>query len=124
MFLNKTTDIYIPLSHGNLSNFRQTMGHKLNHSFKFKNTKFAHGYHPRFGKVRTVVATTNIQIGQELLVSYGYQLGSHVPEWYAELYKKEMGQNWYKPAEQKQNQCQQRQSNNNNKMQQQNQCGR
>ena len=32
---------------------------------------------------------------EEILTDYGYQLGSHVPQWYSDLYKKEIGLNWY-----------------------------
>ena len=115
--------MYIPPPYWNVSNFRQSLGHKINHSFKFTNAKFGQAYHPRFGVlIRTIVAISNIRKGQELFLNYGYKVGSPVPEWYSALYKKEMGKNWYKPREQ--NQWQQRQSNNDNKRQQQHQCGK
>ena len=120
LFIDKNFDIYIPPPYWNVTNFRQSLGHKINHSFKFTNAKFGQAYHPRFGfLIRTIVAISNIRKGQELFVNYGYTLGSSVPEWYSALYKKEMGKNWYKPREQ--NQCQQRQTT--AKRQQQNKCG-
>ena len=60
------------------------------------NTKFGRAYHPRFGNTRAIIATKDIARGEELLVDYGYELGSYVPSWYAALYKEEMGLNWYK----------------------------
>ena len=73
MFLDNSLDLYIPVPYWNISAFRQSLGHKLNHSFKRLNTKFGRAYHPRFGNTRAIVAIKDIQRGEELLVDYGYQ---------------------------------------------------
>ena len=95
MYLNKELDIFLPQQYWYLYQYRQTLGHKLNHSFKYNNVKFGHAYHPRFGKCRAIIALKNIPRNQELLVDYGYEKGSLVPEWYVALYKKELGLEWY-----------------------------
>ena len=105
MFLDSTFDIHIPVPYWNISQFRQSLGHKLNHSFRYNNTMFGYAYHPRFGNIRAIVATTKIQKGKEILVNYGYELGSQVPTWYSALYKTELGLEWYKFRKQP-NQCQ------------------
>ena len=107
MYLDHSLDLYIPVPYWNISAFRHSLGHKLNHSFKKLNTKFGRGYHPRFGNTRAIVATKDIQRGEELLVDYGYELGSYVPSWYSALYKEETGLEWYKQRkiQRKANQC-------------------
>ena len=115
-------DFYIPPPYWEISAFRQTLGHKINHSFKNNNTKFGRAYNPRFGNVRAIVASKDIMTGQEVLTDYGYQIGSHVPQWYSDLYKKEIGLNWYN--KQRQNQRLQQQSSKHVKkhQQQEQQC--
>ena len=95
MYLNKTCDIYVPVPYWNISAFRHSLGHKINHSFKYNNTKFGFAYHPRFGNVRAIVTTKNITKGEEILTVYGYELGSRVPQWYSDLYWKDTGIDWY-----------------------------
>merc|ERR1711963_439775 len=77
----------------NISKYRATIGHKINHSFTKTNTKFGHVYHPRFGQIRSIVATKDIQKGEELLVNYGYGLidSRNLPGWYVEAYEREVG---------------------------------
>ena len=95
MYLDQSFDIYVPVPYWNVSSFRHSLGHKINHSFKYNNTRFGFAYHPRFGNVRAIVTTKNITKGEEILTNYGYELGSHVPPWYSALYKKDTGINWY-----------------------------
>ena len=125
MFLDNSLDIHIPVPYWNISAFRQSLGHKLNHSFKRLNTKFGRAYHPRFGNTRAIVAIKDIQRGEELLVDYGYELGSYVPSWYSALYKEETGLEWYKRRRKMQrnpNQCSVGSSKNKKKNFQNQQC--
>ena len=67
----------------------------MNHSFKFAKAKYGRAYHPRFGNIRSIYATSNITKHEEILVNYGYNKGSRVPEWYSALHPKELGENWH-----------------------------
>ena len=75
-------------------NYRSTLGHKFNHSFKRNQAYFGHVFHPRFGPIRSVVARTDIAKGDEIFVNYGYDKRGSVPEWYADLYEHEFGKKW------------------------------
>lgn len=56
-----------------LEKYRASLGHKCCHSFQ-PNTEFEELYHPRFGHVMSIVAKTDIQKDEELLVNYNYAL--------------------------------------------------
>ena len=87
--------IHIPEEYWNISNFRATLGHKINHSFIYDKSKYGYAYHPRFGDIRCVYATDDIKQGEEILINYGYRIGGHrVPDWYSALYEKETGKKW------------------------------
>ena len=85
----------VPEPYWDISKYRATLGHKFNHSFKYTTAKYGRAFHPRFGNIRTIYATTNITKGEEILVDYRYAKGSLVEEWYSELYLKETGVDWY-----------------------------
>ena len=87
--------IHIPEPYWNISNFRATLGHKVNHSFKFSKTAYWSAHHPRFGNIAYVYAIEDITKGEEIFANYGYKIGKLVPEWVSELYLKEMGKKWY-----------------------------
>ena len=87
--------IHIPEPYWNISNFRATLGHKVNHSFKSDKTVYGKAYHPRFGNVRSVYAKEYITKGEEIYIDYKYGIGRLVPEWVSDLYRKEMGKKWY-----------------------------
>ena len=91
---NDTHIFDIPEYLWDISNFRSTLGHKVNHSFKFCKSEFRFAFHPRFGNILSIFAISNITKGEEILIDYGYIIGASVPKWYSELYVKEMGQNW------------------------------
>jgi len=78
----------IPVKFRETSNYCATLGHKVNHSFH-PNCEFSTLYHPRFGRVRSVVTTKNVKKGEELFVDYGYDL-IRCPEWYRELHKRQI----------------------------------
>ena len=92
---DKSIVMNIPESHWNISRYRATLGHKMNHSFKFAKAQMEHAHHPRFGNIRAYYATSNIGKGEEILVNYGYTKGGIVPQWYSLLYEKELGEPWH-----------------------------
>ena len=86
--------INVPEQYWNISSYRATLGHKVNHSFKHKKARFGAAYHPRFGDICSVVAESDIEKGEEIFVDYGYPTWAEVPEWYSAVYKEEMGDDW------------------------------
>ena len=95
MSYNKTHVIHIPEIYWDISMLRSTLGHKSNHSFKSSNAKFSISFHPRFGEIKSLVATFDIKRGEEIITNYGYLRGSLVPSWYSDLYLSEIGEQWY-----------------------------
>ena len=87
--------IHIPGPYWDISNFRATLGHKINHSFKYQKSAYGKAFHPRFGNIRSVYAIADINRGEEILINYGYRVGTMVPQWFSDLYKQEMGKDWY-----------------------------
>ena len=89
--------IHIPEPYWNISQYRATLGHKVNHSFRYAKAYYRKAFHPRFGNIGSVVATADINKGEEILVDYGYarNRGNNAPTWVSELYLKEMGKQWY-----------------------------
>ena len=85
----------VPKEYWNVEKYRATLGHKMNHSFKFNKAQMMYASHPRFGDVKAYYAKENITKGEEIFVNYGYKKGEWVPKWYSMLYKKETGENWY-----------------------------
>ena len=88
---NDTHTFNIPKYFWDIWNFRSTLGHKVNHSFKFFKSRFGYAFHPRFGNVRSIIAISNITKGEEILIDYEYVHGKPVPKWYSDLYLREMG---------------------------------
>ena len=80
--------------HWNITNFRATLAHKVNHSFTKTNARFQSVIHPRFGPIVAVISVKKILKGEEVLCSYGYKTDSNVPRWYAEAYKQEYKEPW------------------------------
>ena len=88
--------IHIPEPYWNISNYRSTLGHKVNHSFKTPPmANFGYAFHPRFGNIRCVYAEANITKNEEIFVHYGYPRRANVPDWYADLYFKETGKHLF-----------------------------
>ena len=95
MNFNGPLVIHIPEPYWNISNYRATLGHKINHSFINSKSNFGLAYHPRFGNIRTLYALSDIAKGEEIFTNYGYRIGQkRVPQWYSELYVKETGKEW------------------------------
>ena len=81
--------IDFPPDQADLSTYCASLGHKVNHSF-LPNSVFGVMSHPRWGRVRTVVTTTHVSAGQEILVDYGYDL-LRCPLWYRQLWTQQIG---------------------------------
>ena len=87
--------IDVPENYWSINRYRATLGHKINHSFRYSNARYGMAYHPRYGKVRAVYATRYITKGEEILVNYGYKRGVDVPDWYSKLFQEELGLQWH-----------------------------
>jgi histone-lysine N-methyltransferase SETD7 len=74
----------IPDAYVGLDKYCATTGHKACHSFK-PNSGFREFRHPRFGRIMSIVAETDLEQNQEVLVSYNYRI-HQAPTWYQELY--------------------------------------
>ena len=86
---DETFYIDFPPSQARLSVYSASLGHKVNHSFK-PNCVFGSMFHPRWGRVRTVVTTSEVRRGEELLVDYGYDL-LRCPDWYRDMWTATIG---------------------------------
>ena len=86
--------INLPQEYWGIVQYRATLTHKVNHSFKRANVKFSSAIHPRYGPIRTVVATKDIKKGEEILVDYGYGKDSAIPRWFEQAYIEESGKPW------------------------------
>ena len=81
--------INIPEGYWNVTQFRATLGHKLNHDFLKLRATYNFATHPRYGWIRSVTAIDDIYKGDEIFIHYHYPIraGSRVPQWYKELYE-------------------------------------
>ena len=82
------------MEYWDITNYRATLGHKVNHSFLKSNAKFVSVIHPRHGPINAVVSTKNIRKGDEILCHYGYSPNSLVPRWYADAHYEELRKPW------------------------------
>ena len=83
--------INIPEGYWNVTQFRGTLGHKMNHDFLKFRAAFNFAMHPRYGWIRSVTAIDDIYKGDEIFAHYHYPIRAdsikHVPQWYSELYE-------------------------------------
>ena len=91
---NVTHILHLPKYFWDISKLRSSLGHKVNHSFKLHKTRFDFCFHPRFGDIRCIIATSNITKGEEIFTHYQYMPGKLVPKWYSDLYLRETGNHW------------------------------
>ena len=72
-------------------NYRATLGHKINHSFKVDelNCRFEAYHHARFGLIHAVRSGRLIKKNEELLSHYNLPY-EQSPPWYQELWRKGM----------------------------------
>ena len=80
--------------HWNITNYRATLAHKANHSFRRFNSKFISVIHPRHGPIAAIQSLRRINKGEEILVNYGYSEDGFVSNWYANAYKNELKMSW------------------------------
>merc|ERR1712106_327662 len=83
--LDKSVDLDIFPEYQLCSEYRASLGHKACHSFEHKNSVFREFEHPRFGRVMSVVAVRDIELDEEVFVSYNYCV-SLAPPWYQEIW--------------------------------------
>ena len=98
MILEMPVFIHLPEPYWNISNYRATLGHKLNHSFRYAKTVIGKAFHPRFGHTRSAFASADITKGEEIFLDYQYwnYVGRNdLPTWVSELYLEETGKKWY-----------------------------
>ena len=53
-----------------LENYRATLAHKINHNFHYNCTEWFF-QHPRHGLIPSIIATSDLEKGQELYLHYG-----------------------------------------------------
>ena len=87
MFCSPSSRIWLMLNDGEKG--PRSLGHKVNHSF-LPNSVFGTMFHPRWGRVRTVVTTSLVRAGEEILVDYGYDL-VRCPDWYRNMWTDTIG---------------------------------
>ena len=86
----KPLHLNVPEGYWNITQFRATLGHKINHSFVKARSAFDFATHPRYGLIRSVIAIEDIYKDEEIFVNYHYNLGTSI-QWYKELYEFEVG---------------------------------
>ena len=81
--------INLPEGYWNITQFRATLGHKINHDFLKLRAAFDFAMHPRHGWIRSVIAIDDIYKGEEIFIHYHYPIiaNSFAPQWYQELYE-------------------------------------
>ena len=95
--LSHDSNIYINLleEYWNISNYRATLGHVVNHSFTNPNAYFGKCIHPRHGPIAAIISSRAIKKGEEILCYYGLEANKlGVPHWYAAAYRKEVREQW------------------------------
>ena len=93
--MSQSTYINIPQEYSDISKYRSTLGHFVNHSFRRANAYYGRAIHPRHGTVIAIITLEDIQKGNEILCSYGLEYNKWgVPNWYARAYEKEYEEPW------------------------------
>ena len=77
-----------------ISKYRETLGHKANHSFINYNCQYISVIHPRFGPISAIQSIKRISKGDEILTNYGYKTDQFVGSWYVKTYEKELKVLW------------------------------
>lgn len=82
--------VYLPEEYGkDITKYKATLGHKINHSFNNWNCMFHSLDHPRFGTIPAARTTANVAKNEELLCLYEFQYDEGAP-WYQELWRREI----------------------------------
>ena len=61
--------VWIPPQYIDINAYNASLGHKINHNSDY-NVDAGYIDHPRFGKIRSIVTTQDIQAGQEIFCQY------------------------------------------------------
>ena len=82
----------VPSQWSALSNYKASLGHKANHSFK-PNCMYDLFYHPRFGQIKCIRTLRKLDCGEELTCCYDYNhqktdSTADLPDWYLTEFKK------------------------------------
>ena len=78
--------IDVPEKYRSVTEYKTTLGHKANHSFK-NNAEYAAVDHPVLGGIACLVAATDIDVGEEVFAHYRYGDIRHVDlQWYIDEY--------------------------------------
>lgn len=79
--------VHIPDELGeDVSKYKATLGHKINHSFHFYNCMFVCTNHPRFGLIAAARTIRDVQENEEFLCAYNLEFHEGQP-WYQELFR-------------------------------------
>ena len=73
----------------NTEKYCATLAHKICHSFQ-PNAIYHYAFHPRFGLIRSAVASRDISAGEEITCDYKYSIHKHPPDWYMKCLKKHL----------------------------------
>ena len=85
----------MPQEQWDISKYRSTLGHLINHSFLNPNVYYGRAIHPRHGTIIGIISQKDIPKGSEILCSYGLEYNKWgVPNWYARAYEKEVKEAW------------------------------
>lgn len=90
-FKDAKTDYYVHIPDelgDDLSSYKATLGHKINHSF-LANCGFVATNHPRFGMIAAAKSFYEIKRGEEILCNYNLQFHEADP-WYQEMWRIEV----------------------------------
>ncbi|QQP37689.1 SET domain containing (Lysine methyltransferase) 7, partial [Caligus rogercresseyi] len=82
--LKRDMSLDIPAGNASLSKYCASLGHKCCHSFR-PNSFFEEIVHPRFGHIMSLISQKSIRIGEEITVSYNYDL-ARAPPWYRDAW--------------------------------------
>ena len=79
----------IPPECVSLNNYRASLGHKINHSFR-PNCKWDHSIHPTFGRIPSIITLMDLKAGTELTCHYMIDMQEasnfeHL-QWYVDLW--------------------------------------
>ena len=78
MNLREGVDLYVPPAWSTTERYCATLGHKANHAFAGANAKYDVYDHPRFGALKCILTMEPVPAGEEILVTYGYELGTRL----------------------------------------------
>ena len=79
----------IPEEYRSTEKYCATLAHKICHSFQ-PNAIYHYAFHPRFGFIRSAIASRDIKECEEITCDYKYSIHKNPPEWYLKCLKKHL----------------------------------